>query len=138
MRTKRKLPDPLSEEESYRIQSAFCRTFSHPRRLQILSLLADGEMSVGEIAQRLGMSMANVSQHLALMREKGALRARKQGQTVFYRVATPLLLDCLDLLRKALLDTRSREHESLSRGIGKGAGGGGLRKNQRRRRGGAG
>ncbi len=106
-------------EESYRILSAFCRTFSHPRRLQILSLLAGGEMSVGEIAERLGVSMANASQHLALMREKGVLLTRKQGQTVYYRVSTPLLLDCVELLRRALIETRAREHEKLTAGTGK-------------------
>ena len=117
MRTKRKPYEPLGPEESYRIQSAFCRTFSHPRRLQIISLLGAGEMSVGEIAEQLGTSMANTSQHLAFMREKGALRARKQGQVVYYRLATPLLLDCIELLRRALVETRKQENESLSVGL---------------------
>jgi ArsR family transcriptional regulator, virulence genes transcriptional regulator len=68
-------------------QAEIHQVFSNPRRLLILRMLDAQEMSVGEIAERIGASLQNTSQHLRLMKDKGVLEARREGQTIFYQIA---------------------------------------------------
>ncbi len=68
-------------------QAEIHRVFSNPSRLLILWELETREMSVGEIAEKIGATLQNTSQHLRLMKDKGVLEARREGQTVFYHIA---------------------------------------------------
>ena len=63
------------------------RALSNERRLTILCQLGDRELSVGEIQSRLGLSQSALSQHLAVLREQGVVATRREGQTIFYRLA---------------------------------------------------
>lgn len=74
-------------ESSAEEQAEIHQVFSNPRRLLILRMLDAQEMSVGEIAEEIGASLQNTSQHLRLMKDKGMLEARREGQTVFYQIA---------------------------------------------------
>lgn len=65
------------------------RALANPKRLMILCRLTDGERSVGELQAYLGLSQSALSQHLAVLREDGVLATRRQGQTIFYRIADP-------------------------------------------------
>jgi DNA-binding transcriptional ArsR family regulator len=68
-------------------QAAFCKVFGNARRVLILWSLRDGELSVGEIAEAVDASLQNTSQHLHLMKESGVLSSRRDGQTIYYRIA---------------------------------------------------
>jgi len=68
-------------------QAELHQVLSNSSRLLILSALVEREMSVGEIAEQIGASLQNTSQHLRLMKDKGVLEARRDGQTIFYRIA---------------------------------------------------
>lgn len=84
--------------------AAVCQVFSHRLRLELLDALRDGERTVGELAEHVGAGTSNVSQHLSLMRERGALLSRRDGSHVYYRVADPRILAAFDLMRELLLD----------------------------------
>ncbi len=71
----------------YGLQAQICRVLGHPRRIQILELLAEGERSNAELLRALGVSKVNLSQHLALMRHVGLLESRQQGRETFHRLA---------------------------------------------------
>lgn len=86
------------------LQAAFCTIFSSPVRLQIMYLLAHGEESVGVLAAKLDVSMANISQHLRLMRNQGAVIFRRDGKTVYYRVANYKFVEGMMKVREGLLD----------------------------------
>jgi len=75
------LRNPIQE------QAALHQVLSNPSRLLILRFLAEKEMSVGEIAEKINASLQNTSQHLRLMKDKGILEARRDGQTIFYQIA---------------------------------------------------
>jgi DNA-binding transcriptional ArsR family regulator len=68
-------------------QAAFCRVIGHSRRLLILWQLSDGELSVNEIAAQVGSTLQNISQHLTLLKKYGIITARREGQTIYYRIA---------------------------------------------------
>ena len=63
------------------------KALANPQRLRILCLLIEGERSVSQINEQVPLSQSALSQHLAVLREKGLVDTRKQAQTVFYRVA---------------------------------------------------
>jgi ArsR family transcriptional regulator len=65
------------------------RAMANARRLMILCRLTDREHSVGELQALVGLSQSALSQHLAVLREDGVLATRRQGQTIFYRIADP-------------------------------------------------
>jgi DNA-binding transcriptional ArsR family regulator len=63
------------------------KALANPQRLRILCLLIEGERNVSEINGVVSISQSALSQHLAVLREKGLVTTRKQSQTVFYQVA---------------------------------------------------
>jgi len=79
-------------------QAQLYQVLTNPRRLLILRALAEREMSVGEIAKLAGTSMQNTSQHLRLMKDRDILTCRREGQTIYYRVADLALLNRLGLV----------------------------------------
>jgi ArsR family transcriptional regulator len=80
------LPHPLPEDLAELIARRF-RALGDPLRVRILDLLRDRELSVTEIAARLGAGQQNVSKHLAVLAESGMLERRKDGTSVYYRIA---------------------------------------------------
>ncbi len=88
------------------IQADFCAVFTNPERIRIMLVLGDKEMSVGDIAQRLDIAMPNVSQHLRVMKDRLCLASRREGKNVYYRMASPLFLQAVQLMRQGLQDAQ--------------------------------
>ena len=81
-------------------QAQIHQIFSSHWRILILWVLENQENSVGEIADAIGTTMQNTSQHLRLMKDKGILESRREGQTIYYRIAdSDLGLNCKVLLQ---------------------------------------
>ena len=81
-------------------QAEICRLFGSACRILIVWNLSDGELPVSVIADEVGTSLQNISQHLALLKEHGIVSARREGQTIYYRIAdNELLCDCPILLQ---------------------------------------
>ncbi|HLW92928.1 MAG TPA: metalloregulator ArsR/SmtB family transcription factor [Roseiarcus sp.] len=76
------------------------KALAHGHRLEILELLAQGERSVEGLAERAGLSIANASQHLRLMRRAGLLASRRDGKRVLYGLSDPVVLDLMATLRR--------------------------------------
>ena len=92
------------EDLIYTYHAEMCKVFSHPKRLELIDVLRNKEMSVNELAEDLKLVPSNLSQHLAMMRERRILVTRKVGGAVFYRVANPKLLQIFDMLRELLFE----------------------------------
>lgn len=70
------------------------KSIAHEGRLLVLCFLSEaGEMSVGDLAERVGLSQSALSQHLARLRAEGMVTTRKEAQLVYYRIAQPKVLD---------------------------------------------
>jgi DNA-binding transcriptional ArsR family regulator len=94
------LHDHGSIEHLAEEQANFCRVFGNARRVRILWALADGELSVGTIAEAVSSSIQNVSQHLSVMKSHDLVTARREGQTIYYRIDPKILADhCSGLFR---------------------------------------
>jgi ArsR family transcriptional regulator len=82
---------------------------ANPKRLEIIQLLRDQELPVGDIQTMLGIPQANISQHLSVLRDQGLAITRKQGTTIYYRLAHPNLIASTDLIREMLVDRHHGE-----------------------------
>lgn len=76
------------------------KAISHPLRLKILCILGDEELSVQDIVEAVGTSQSNISQHLAILRDKGILAARKDANRVYYRVSDARVLQLIGMMRE--------------------------------------
>jgi len=76
------------------------KAMSHPLRLKILCTLGDREISVQEIVDHVGTTQSNISQHLAILRDKGILASRKDANRVFYRVGDARTLRLISMMRE--------------------------------------
>ncbi len=103
------------EDQIYAYHAEMCKVFSHPKRLELIDILRDREMSAGELGEKLGLAPANLSQHLTMMRERHILASRKEGNMVYYRIANPRLLEACDLLREILFE-QIRQDAALIQG----------------------
>ena len=75
------------------------KAMSHPIRLKILCVLHDQEVSVQDIVDQVGTSQSNISQHLAILRDKGILVTRNDANRVFYRVGDVRTLRLISIMR---------------------------------------
>jgi DNA-binding transcriptional ArsR family regulator len=89
------MPDSLRQ-----FKSEIFQALGHPTRIAILDLLREGEMGVGAFVEQLELEQANLSQHLAILRARQIVVARKSGSQVFYSIRDPLLWKVLDLMKK--------------------------------------
>src|SRR5436190_8874398 len=90
---------PTSSEFDRQRYAAIGRALADPKRLCVLESLADGEVSVGDLSTRVGCQVPNMSQHLAVLRSAGLVQSRRDGSTVFYRLADVRVLETYRLIQ---------------------------------------
>lgn len=93
-------PDPALFE----LHAEVCKIFSHAKRLQIIEALGNNELTVTELVERLGVPKANVSQHLAALRQRKVVDTRRAGLNVYYRIANPKIIKACNLMRQVLVE----------------------------------
>ena len=89
------------------------KAVSSGRRVEVLDILANGERSVEALAEQLGLSVANTSQHLQILRQAGLVSSRREGTSVHYRLAGPEVFELWRTLR-TLAASRLAEVERLT------------------------
>ena len=102
------------DSKGFEIHADFCRLMSSATRLKIIWLLKDRERSVTELSEALELPAPNVSQHLRVMRDKGAVTTRKQGQTVYYMISNEKFVKGLTLIREGINELYRKNVEDIS------------------------
>jgi len=100
------------------LHAHICKGLADPKRLLILNALRDGERSVSDLVDELDIPQANVSQHLAILRDRGLTETRREGQRVFYSVTSPKIIEAMDLLREVMHLQAANDPEFASRVVG--------------------
>jgi len=85
-------------EESAGRAADLLRMLSNEKRLMVLCQLSGEELPVGELQRRIGLSQSALSQHLAKLREQGAVATRRERQTIYYRIADPAVMRVIETL----------------------------------------
>jgi len=91
-----------SRQELLQLHASVCKGLADPKRLLIIDALRDGELSVSEICELLDLPQANVSQHLSILRDKGLVRTRRDGQYIYYSLSSAKIIEAMDLLREVM------------------------------------
>ena len=89
----------ITKEDDIERAALSMKAMAHPLRLKILCTLGDQEVSVQEIVELVGTSQSNISQHLAILRDKGILCSRKDANRVFYKVGDARTLRLISMMR---------------------------------------
>jgi len=105
---------PKVDMTVYELQAEISKTLANPIRLAILHSLRDGEKTVNELATLLEVRQSNLSQHLAVLRQRGIVKTRKQGASIFYGVFNPKINQACDIVREVLMDQLSQKQELAS------------------------
>lgn len=104
----REAPTGLDPRE-FELEADLIRVLANPKRLMIVSLLGLRPRTVTEIAERLGLSLQNASQHLRQMKDRDIVQAHRIGREVHYALTSPVFSECCRLVRQALLtEARNR------------------------------
>ena len=106
--------DSKSQDEAiFKVHADFCSVFASPIRLQIFWILQEREATVSELSEKIGASLQNTSQHLRLMRDKGALESRKDGNRVFYHARNKKIIRGCRLIREGVIEHMHRKAEEV-------------------------
>lgn len=87
----------------FKLKAELCKTFADAKRLRIINELRSGEKAVGELVEALEVPQAVVSRHLALLRHRGVVQARREGVNIYYSLANPRILDACDIVHEVLM-----------------------------------
>ena len=97
----------IDKQEHIEMAARALKAIAHPLRLKILCVVGDQEACVQDIVEAVGTSQSNISQHLAILREKGVLLTRKDANRVFYRVGDQRTLQLVGMMREVFCGVES-------------------------------
>jgi ArsR family transcriptional regulator len=92
------------DKRVYELHADVCAVLGNPKRIQIIDLLQNGEKKAGTLAREMGIPKANLSQHLKVMKSRGILQSRREGVTIYYRIANPKIVTACQLMREVLME----------------------------------
>lgn len=97
----------------YQLHADYYSSLANPKRLEIVHLLRDQEMTVSQMMEMLGLPQANLSQHLMVLRGFHLVATRKKGTNIYYRLAHKNIIKSSDLIREMLIE-QNRGDEKLT------------------------
>ena len=103
-----------NKKNIFEMQAEVCKTIANPKRLEIIHALKEGEKSVTELVEILGVPKANVSQHLSLMRSKGVLNNRRDGVNIYYRISNQKVIQACILMKEVLTEQMRKNSKVLA------------------------
>ena len=101
-------------ENLFELHADVCKIFSSAKRLEILNTLKEREMSASELIEKTGLSKANLSQHMSMLKSRGVILTRKEGLNVYYRIANPKIIQACNLMREVLLEQLKEKGKMVS------------------------
>jgi len=90
--------------EVYELQANICQTLANAKRLEIIGILCDRELTVGDIAEKMGIRTANLSQHLSIMKSKGILNSRRDGVHIYYSISNTKVVQACGLMKEVMVE----------------------------------
>jgi ArsR family transcriptional regulator len=101
--------------EILKLQADICKVFANDKRLEIINLLKDSEMSNSELMKKTGLSKVSMSQHMNVLKSKGVIVSRREGQQLFYSISNPKIIQACGLMREVLVEQLREKGKVVSR-----------------------
>lgn len=105
----------MDDSQFYCLHSDLCKTLANEKRQMILGALRDGELPVSDIQEKTGIPQATLSQHLALLRGRGVVRTRRDGNRIFYSIVNPKIIQAFDLITEVMLESIELQKDAANR-----------------------
>ena len=102
-------------ESILKLQADICKIFANDKRLEIINLLKDKEMSNAELMQKTGLPKVNISQHMNVLKSKGVVSMRREGIQIYYRIANPKIIQACTLMREVLVEQLMEKEKMAAR-----------------------
>jgi len=102
-------------KQVFNLHAEICKTLANPKRLEIIYALKEGELSAGELVKRLNIPKANVSQHLAILRQRRVVVSRRDGVNIYYSIANPKIVQACALMREMLMEQIKEDGRLVSK-----------------------
>lgn len=103
------MPDRISE-----LHAELCKTLGNAIRIEMLNALKGGEKTVGELSAALRVRQPNVSQHLAVLRQRGVVTTRKDGVNIYYSVSNLKIIQACELMKQVLVEQLKESRELIA------------------------
>ncbi|EKD50732.1 MAG: hypothetical protein ACD_62C00444G0009 [uncultured bacterium] len=93
-----------------------CKTFSNPKRLEVISVLGGGiELTASQLLEKIKISKANLSQHMSVLVQKGVVLSRREGTSMFYKLSDERITKACDIMREVLISRLKNEAQVAKR-----------------------
>jgi ArsR family transcriptional regulator, virulence genes transcriptional regulator len=103
----------MNKNDFYNLHADVCKTISNPNRQAILDMMRSGEITVTELVNKTGISQANLSQHLAILRSKGVVNTRRDGNNIYYSISNMKIIQAYDLISEVLQESFQSKHDTV-------------------------
>jgi DNA-binding transcriptional ArsR family regulator len=103
----------MLKSDFYNLHADVCKTISNPNRQAILDMMRSGEITVTELVNKTGISQANLSQHLAILRSKGVVNTRRDGNNIYYSISNMKIIQAYDLISEVLQESFQSKHDTV-------------------------
>ncbi len=107
----------MKKKEFYSLHSGVCKTLANPKRQEILDCLRHKDMTVNELVKKTGISQANLSQHLAILRAKGIVSTERKGINAYYSLSNSKIIQAFDLISEVLQDSLDSQSKTVRSAI---------------------
>lgn len=102
-------------DEIYKMHAEVCKTLANPVRLKIINTLRTKKMSASDLLKIIKTNKVILSQHMAILTEKGVVKAERSGKNVFYQLSDPQIIKACDIMRKVLIKNLEKNKELLKK-----------------------
>jgi DNA-binding transcriptional ArsR family regulator len=99
----------------FKLQADICKIFANDKRLEIINLLKGNEISNQEIMRETGLNKVSMTQHMNVLKSKGVIISRREGQQLFYSIANPKIIQACNLMREVLVEQHVEREKVVSR-----------------------
>ena len=101
--------DQQLQTEAAQLYAQMCKGLSNPHRIMIVFLLAERPFSVNELSELTSLAQPTVSRHLKIMRDKGIVADKRDGQHVYYTISDDRIVQALNLFREVMAERLQRQ-----------------------------
>ena len=98
----------------FKLQADICKIFANDKRLEIINLLKGKEISNQEIMRETGLNKVSMTQHMNVLKSKGVIISRREGQQLFYSIANPKIIQACNLMREVLVEQHTERGKVVS------------------------
>jgi ArsR family transcriptional regulator len=98
----------------FKLQADICKIFANDKRLEIINLLKDNEVSNQEIMHETGLSKVSMAQHINILKSKGVIVSRREGKQLFYKMVNPKIIQACTLMREVLVEQHLARERMIS------------------------